>query len=106
MKQRTAFIINELCVALKNYYRNKLVALILFGSNARGDETSESDIDVLVVLTGHVMPCEEIDRTSHIVAGISLEYNVVISCVFVSENQYKNEKSPLLLNIRREGVAV
>jgi len=30
----------------------------------------------------------------------------VLSCVFVSRDQYEQEHSPLLINVRREGVAV
>jgi predicted nucleotidyltransferase len=77
---------------------------VLFGSQARGDAEPGSDIDVLVVLQGVVSPCEEIARTINDVADISLAYNEVVSCVFVSEEQFERERSPLLLNVRREGV--
>jgi len=30
----------------------------------------------------------------------------VVSCVFVSEEQFQQERSPLMLNVRREGVPV
>jgi predicted nucleotidyltransferase len=77
---------------------------VLFGSQARGDVEPGSDIDVLVVLQGVVSPCEKIARTINDVADISLAYNEVVSCVFVSEEQFERERSPLLLNVRREGV--
>ena len=41
-----------------------------------------------------------------ITAGISLENNVVISCAFVSAERFERQESPLLMNVRREGVAV
>jgi hypothetical protein len=37
---------------------------------------------------------------------LCLEYEVLISCVYVSEAQFNQEKSPLLLNIEREGIIV
>ena len=40
------------------------------------------------------------------VAEVSLSYDVSIACFFVSEQQYELEQSPLLMNVRREGVAV
>jgi predicted nucleotidyltransferase len=80
--------------------------MVLFGSQARGDAESGSDIDVLVVLKGKMSPCEEIARTSEITAGLSLQQNEVLSCVFVSDDQFQQERSPLLINVRREGVAV
>jgi len=48
----------------------------------------------------------EIERTLDDVAGVSLEHDVVISCVFVSDDAYQRERSPLLLTVRREGVTL
>jgi Nucleotidyltransferase domain len=79
---------------------------MLFVSQARGDAEPGSDIDVLVVLRGEVSPCEEIGRTVEDVADVSLHHNEVVCCVFVSAEQFERERSPLLLNIRREGVPI
>jgi hypothetical protein len=65
----------------------------------------DSDIDVLVVLKGNVNPGEEIKRTSLMVAELSLEYNQVISRLFMDESRFNSYNSPLLQNIRREGIA-
>ena len=58
-----------------------------------------------VVLEGDVNPCREIDRMIDIITEINLEYNVLISVYPVSEKNYNSLNSPLLLNIRKEGVA-
>jgi predicted nucleotidyltransferase len=79
---------------------------MLFGSHARGDAEPGSDIDVLVVLEGPVRPGEEIRRSLNDVAELSLKNNVVFSCVFVSRHRFESELSPLLINVRREGVPV
>jgi len=99
-------ILTELRHRFKALYGEQLVRMVLFGSQARGDAEPGSDIDVLVVLKDPVSPCEEIARTINDVADISLEHNEVISCVFVSEEEFERERSPLLLNVRREGVAI
>ena len=80
--------------------------IVLYGSQARGDAESGSDIDVLVVLTGPVSPGEEIARTSEIIASLSLEHGVVLSRAFVSVDRFEHEQSPLLMNVRRKGIAV
>lgn len=40
------------------------------------------------------------------VAEISLQYGVVIACVFVSQEAYEHEQSPLLLNVRQQEIAI
>ncbi len=78
----------------------------LFGSRARGDARPDSDFDVLVVVEGEFDYGELIRRTSRVVAGLSLKYDAVISRAFVSRERFERERSPFLLNVRREAVAV
>jgi predicted nucleotidyltransferase len=87
-------------------YGARLKQLVLFGSQARDEADAGSDIDVLVVLEGPVDPGEEIARTGTLTAALSLKHDVVLSCTFVSSRRFDTEQSPLLLNIRREGVRV
>ena len=60
----------------------------------------------MLVLQGEVDPNREIQRLSSFASGLSLKHDVVISCVYVSEANFGNEQSPLMLNVRREGVLV
>lgn len=106
MSIRVHRILSELRRRFEELYGDRLVKVILYGSQARGDAEADSDIDVLVVLKGRVAPWEEIARTGKDVADISLEHGVVIACVFMSEERYSTRNTPLLLNVRREGVAV
>lgn len=80
--------------------------MVLYGSQARGDARSDSDIDVLVVLKGPVNPGEEIKRTSLIRAELSLKNDEVLSCLFMDEHRFTHYNGPLLRNIRKEGIAV
>lgn len=97
-------ILQNLKQDLSILYGDHLKNIALFGSQARGDHTFDSDIDVLVVLKSMANPGEEIKRTGKIVADISLHYDVVISCLFIDETQYKTQNNALLRNIRKEGV--
>ena len=106
MSERLRNLLNELRNRFEILYGPRLVRMVLFGSQARGDAETGSDIDVLVVLEAPVSAGEEIHRTADDVAGLSLENNVVFSCVFVSRDRFENELSPLLINVRREGVPV
>ena len=106
MTERLRTRVGELHAELARFYGARLVTLVLYGSHARADADAASDIDVLVVLEGQVAPGREIRRTSAITAWLSLEYDTVISCFFLSTDRYQTEQSPLLMNVRREGIAV
>lgn len=99
-------ILVELKQRLTERYGDRLERLVLFGSQARGDAEPDSDIDVLVVLRDKTDPYEEVDRMLDIVDDLSLAHDVVLQCVYVSTDRLAKEMSPLLMNVRREGVAV
>ena len=99
-------ILKELKNELQSIYGKKLAEIILYGSYARGDRTSQSDIDILVVLNGKIKAGEEIDRMINIINELNLKYNSLISVIPISLDEYENIESPLILNIKREGIPV
>jgi predicted nucleotidyltransferase len=105
MSKELAEILQRLQTCLREIYGDRLVKMVLFGSQARGEAARDSDIDVLVVLKGDVNLGEEIKKTSDVVAELSLEYDRVISRLFIDEFRFNSYNSPLLQNIRREGIA-
>lgn len=99
-------ILEELKKRLGTLYGKRMKKVILYGSWARGKATGESDIDLAIVLDGEVRSGKEIDRMIDIITDLNLEHRVLLSVYPVSENDYLNLKSPLLMNLRREGVPV
>lgn len=97
-------VLSSLKKELFDFYQSRFLQLTLFGSQARGEAISGSDIDVLIVLKPPVDAGVEIKKTSKIIADLSLHHDVVISCLFMDDNYYKNRNGPLLRNIRREGI--
>ncbi len=96
--------LSEFRQAIQRLYAERLKDIILYGSWARGEATAHSDIDVVVVLSGNVTPGAEIDRMIEIITDVNLRHGVLISVYPVSEQDYIGLDSPLLLNVRREGV--
>ncbi len=106
MGERLRGLLAQMRRRFEALYGPRLAGLVLYGSQARGDTEPGSDIDVLVVLKGAVSSGDEISRTLSDVAELSLNNNVVFSCVFVSADRFEREQSPLLINVRKEGVPV
>ncbi len=103
MDKRIRGVLTELRQRLQRMYADRLVNVLLYGSHSRGDATEGSDVDVLVVLSGPVNAPAEISRTIEDVSDISLQNDLAINCIFISQDEFEHGQSPLLLNIRREG---
>jgi predicted nucleotidyltransferase len=100
-------IINEFKQQIGRLYGERLKNVVLYGSYARGNaDDQNSDIDLAIVLSGQVNPCSEIDRLIDLVTDLNLKHNVLLSIYPVSEENYNSRNSPLLLNIRNEGISV
>jgi hypothetical protein len=66
----------------------------------------DSDVDIMVVLKGDVRPMTEIVRTGDIVSSISLDNDLVISCIFLTEERYLRADAPLIANVAEKGCLV
>jgi len=98
-------ILAKLRPGLELLYGERLVGLYLFGSFASAEATSESDVDVLIVLDEVTDYGREIERTGHLVSGLSLDYDISISRVFASSAAWRHRDSPFLANVRRQAQA-
>ena len=106
MNEKLSAILAELRHYLEVLYGERLVQIVLYGSQARGDAKPDSDIDVLIILQPPVDATAEIARTGDFVAALSLQHNTVVSRAFVSVERFHNENGPFFRNVRREGIAV
>jgi uncharacterized protein len=105
-KSRLRKILKELQNEFSKILYEKLDSILLFGSQARGDARVDSDIDILVIINGEFDYGDLIKRTSSIVSDLSLEYDVVISRVFMSKEHFEHDQDPFLLNVHREGLRI
>jgi predicted nucleotidyltransferase len=86
-------------------FPNRILAVTLYGSKARGDDDDESDIDLLVLVD--VEDDEFRSELWAIASAVSLEYNVVVSPqVFGQErwDETRRIRMPLYRAIEAEGV--
>lgn len=110
METQNLLCLNEIKSRVKqkfeSLFADSLITLVLFGSQARGDATAQSDIDVLVVLKDKQIRNTKREEILDFIGDLCLEFGILVSCVYVSQAQFETEKSPLLLNIRREGIVL
>lgn len=81
-----------------------IIKIILFGSVARHEDTTESDIDILIVSNFPEMIEEQIDNE---VAWIMHDKNELISAHIMSEDRFNNTQHfSFLSNILSEGIEI
>ena len=86
------------------YVPDDIVKIILFGSVARGDDTEESDIDILIITTNSDELSDEINSAA---VDIILEKDEFISPHVMSEEHFnKTIDYPFLTNVLKEGVVI
>ena len=99
-------IVEEYRLKLGAILGDDLKSLVLFGSQARGDSVEGSDIDVLCIMKSPIHYGELISQTSQATADISLKHDVVISRTFITSEAYQSKRSPFLMNVRRDQLAI
>ncbi len=100
MTEEVRAVFRRLKEGLAEVYGPRFKGVYLFGSHARGEADNESDIDVLVVLDVVDSYSAEIERTSLLISGLSLESGRSISRVFVAEQRWREGQDMFLLNVR------
>jgi len=99
-------VVGEARDRLKSLYGHRLQEVILYGSHARGEAMAGSDIDLMVVLADFDDPEDEASRMDAVGAELSLQNDVVITFIPIRARDYSQRNTPLLVNVRREGISV
>jgi len=98
-------VLGRLRQALEAEYGPRLERAVLFGSRARGDAGPESDYDVAVFLTDMPDWWAETGRLAPLQVMLMDEFEAFIEFV-PRQASALAERSPLTLEIRRDGIAL
>ena len=91
---------------LQELYGDRLVRVVMYGSQARGDAGSESDIDLLVVLREMESPWDELRCMDDLLWSLTSEHGATVSALPVTEAQIDRGGKPVLIEARSHGVTV
>ena len=94
---------------LTTLFGSKLLNVVLYGSYARGDNTPESDIDIMIIFDSK----QDLDYSTQksirkYASRIGLAMDVVISIAFSDKEEFLSaqEYLPFYQNIVKEGVSL
>ncbi|MBM4034030.1 MAG: nucleotidyltransferase domain-containing protein [Planctomycetes bacterium] len=99
-------ILRRCRAALESLYGQRLKGVILYGSTARGEDTAESDVDLLVLLDGPVAVGTELRRICHALYPVQLEAARQFSVMPAEADEYRQGGCRLYRNVQREGLPV
>jgi predicted nucleotidyltransferase len=89
---------------LEDVFGGRLRGVVLYGSEARGEATPDSDIDVLVLLTGPVALGRDLRTIIDVLYPLQLEIERPIHAMPVDINFYEAGEFALYRNAKREGI--
>lgn len=88
------------------YKKDPFAEVFLFGSRARGDNRSDSDWDILILIDSQKVTNEIEDKFRDDLYDIELETGEIISTFIYSKEYWKRNLifSPLYKNVNKEGI--
>jgi predicted nucleotidyltransferase len=103
-REKTSALLVEFKAKLQEIYGDRLKGVYLYGSQARGEATTQSDVDIIIVLDDWTRYFIELKRTGAIASELSLASGNSISRVLVRERDWLVKHTPFLANARAEAV--
>ncbi len=99
-------LIDQVKAHLYERYGEGIKRVVLYGSYARGEQTEDSDVDVLVLVAPSLNPREVRDSLSDLLYDMLLDEGELVSVVVLTENHFEERNLPFMLNVRKEGITV
>ena len=99
-------VVRKCKAALESHYGSQFKGLILYGSVARNEAESMSDIDLLVLLSKPFDYFLELRQVIDVLYPIQLESEQLISAKPVPPDEFERGSIQLYRNAKREGILV
>lgn len=100
-------ILNELVNGILEIMEPLIIQIVLYGSVARGTNTEESDVDI-VLLTKGVLDKNMEELLSDFIVDMNLKYDKVFSVIDINYDNFRKwEKvTPFYQNVTKEGIVL
>lgn len=95
---------NQIKHRLRAAFGERLKGVVLYGSEARGEKTEDSDVDLLVLLDGPVSLLRDLETIVHALYPLQLQIFRPIHAVPVNADAYEAGEFGLYRNAKKEGV--
>ena len=102
---RSTMLLESLKSRLQAVYGDQLRRVVLYGSEARGEATAESDVDILVILAGPVSFGRDLQTIVQALYPLQLELERPLEAIPVDEGRYLSGDYAFFRNVQKEGLA-
>jgi predicted nucleotidyltransferase len=99
-------LVDRVKAHLHETYGEGIRRVILYGSYARGEQTEDSDVDVLVLTDPSLKPSEVRKNLSGLLFDMLVDEGELVSVIVIPEDYFDEHNLPFMLNVRNEGVAI
>ena len=93
----------------KSVFESKLDSVLLYGSYARGEETEESDVDIMILVDASIEELSVYKKTfTSLTSELGLIYDAVVTVTLKDSETFKRylDAVPFYQNGKREGVSI
>lgn len=107
--QELQIVTQEVVTSVLDALADKIYKVILYGSYARGDFTSESDIDIMIILD---CTREEVSfyrkKITRLASRIGLKHDIMVTILLRDRESFYNQQDvlPFYENIAKEGLVL
>lgn len=108
-KNQLFTITDAIALKAKDIFSDSLDSVILYGSYARGEETAESDIDILILVNKSAQELSAYKKSFSLLSSeLGLEYDILVSVTLKdSETFYRYINAvPFYSNVSKEGIKI
>ena len=90
--------------AVALHFGDRLERIVLYGSRARGDSHRDSDYDIAIFVKDLGNRWREFDAIAPVALGLLDEYDAAVNALLFAEGYWRHPSSPLMHEIRRDGL--